>query len=149
MALAIAVATAIAMATPPLWTTWRPRWLPWYLESYVNGVHTFGVPQAWLFPIFPWTAFAFAGLAAGFVLFSEWPAKDRGARRPRFSALRASRLFYLASWLDKLPPHLRRRTIIWHTSPNFFLARVGVLLVIAWSVTRGAVGDWARSDSAH
>ncbi len=62
----------IALATPPLWTTWRPHWLPWFLESYVNGVHNLGVPQAWLFPIFPWTAFAFAGLAVGFPLFSEW-----------------------------------------------------------------------------
>jgi uncharacterized membrane protein len=31
--LAVAVSLGIAMATPPLWTTWRPRWLPWYLES--------------------------------------------------------------------------------------------------------------------
>ena len=29
-------------------------------------------PQPWLFPIFPWTAFAFAGLALGFVLQSDW-----------------------------------------------------------------------------
>ena len=43
----------IALATPPLYTTWRPRWLPWYLESYINGVHTFNSPQAWLFPDFP------------------------------------------------------------------------------------------------
>ena len=26
------VALAIALATPPLWTTWRILWLPWYLE---------------------------------------------------------------------------------------------------------------------
>ena len=70
--LAVAVGLGIALATPPLWTTWRPHWLPWFLESYVNGVHNLGVPQAWLFPIFPWTAFAFAGLAVGFPLLSEW-----------------------------------------------------------------------------
>jgi len=23
----------VAAATPPLWTTFRPRWLPWFLES--------------------------------------------------------------------------------------------------------------------
>ena len=33
---------------------YRPRWLPWYLESYVNGVHIFDKPQPWLFPLFPW-----------------------------------------------------------------------------------------------
>ena len=65
-------ALLISLLTPPLWTTWRPNWLPWPLESYINGVHNLGTPQAWLFPIFPWTAFAFAGLATGFILQSEW-----------------------------------------------------------------------------
>ncbi len=41
-----AVALGIAMATPPLWTTFRPRWLPWFLESYVNGVHNLDKPQS-------------------------------------------------------------------------------------------------------
>ena len=64
-------ALMISVLTPPLWTTWRPDWLPWPLESYINGVHNLGTPQAWLFPIFPWTAFAFAGLATGF-----WPSPE-------------------------------------------------------------------------
>src|SRR3970040_260191 len=71
--LSVAVATpAIALLTPPLWTTWRPGWLPWPLESYINGLHIFREPQPWLFPIFPWAAFAFAGLTAGFLLLSVW-----------------------------------------------------------------------------
>src|SRR5262249_51751608 len=32
-------AVTIAMLTPLLWTTWRPRFLPWELETYINGVH--------------------------------------------------------------------------------------------------------------
>jgi len=130
--LAAAVAAAIAMATPPLWTIWRPRWLPWYLESYVNGVHTFGVPQPWLFPIFPWTAFAFAGLAIGFLLFSDWPAKNPGRATALFGAAGVG-LFYLSGWLDRLPPFYAAYDY-WHTSPNFFLARVGILLMILWGV---------------
>src|SRR5215467_12797817 len=62
---AMATATVIAMLTPPLWTTHRPRFLPWPLESYINGVHIFNAPQPWLFPLFPWAAFSFAGLAVG------------------------------------------------------------------------------------
>src|SRR5271170_3295914 len=73
---AAGISLGIALLTPPLWTSWRPHWLPWYLESYVNGVHIYGVPQPWLFPIFPWTAFAFAGLAAGFLLFSDWSMRN-------------------------------------------------------------------------
>src|SRR5690348_2374506 len=76
---AASVSLAISLLTPLLWTTWRPDWLPWPLESYVNGVHNLGTPQAWLFPIFPWSAFAFAGLAVGFILQSEW-ARARQAR---------------------------------------------------------------------
>ncbi len=72
-------ATLISLLTPPLWTTWRPNWLPWPLESYINGVHNLGTPQAWLFPIFPWTAFAFAGLATGFILQSEWARERRNS----------------------------------------------------------------------
>ena len=61
-------ALLISLVSPPLWTNWRPTWLPWPIETYVDGVHNLGVPQAGLFPVFPWTGFAFAGLAAGFIL---------------------------------------------------------------------------------
>jgi uncharacterized membrane protein len=127
--LAAAIAAAIALATPPLWTTWQPRWLPWYLESYINGVHTYGVPQPWLFPIFPWTAFAFAGLAAGFLLFSDWASQNLATAVALFGATGLA-LFYLSSWLDRLPVRLYAVHDYWHTSPNFFLARVGILMMI-------------------
>src|SRR5207237_10784245 len=68
---AAAIALTISLLTPLLWTTWRPHWLPWPLESYINGVHNLGEPQPWLFPIFPWTGFAFAGLAVGLFLSSS------------------------------------------------------------------------------
>ena len=72
LVLALAAAAAVALATPAMWTTWRPRFLPWQVESYVNGVHIFDKPQVWLFPIFPWAAFAFVGLAVGFWLFTDF-----------------------------------------------------------------------------
>src|SRR5437588_12252806 len=71
-------AAAVALITPPLWTTHRPRFLPWPLESYINGVHIFDKPQPWLFPLFPWSAFAFAGLAVGFYLFSDFGKRKEG-----------------------------------------------------------------------
>src|SRR5437762_9731180 len=45
----------IALLTPPLWTSWRPSWLPWPIESYIDGAHNLSAPQPGLFPIFPWT----------------------------------------------------------------------------------------------
>jgi uncharacterized membrane protein len=130
--LAVASALAIALATPPLWTNWRPRWLLWYLESYINGVHTYDQPQPWLFPIFPWVAFAFAGLAAGFLLFSEWATRNLAKAATLFGFAGVA-LFYLASWLDARPSQLYVVYDYWHTSPNFFLARVGILLLILFA----------------
>ena len=130
-ALAAAAALFLSLATPPLWTTHRPSWLPWYLESYINGVHIHNSPQPWLFPIFPWTAFAFAGLAAGYVLFSDWGAKSL-ARTTAAFACAGIALFLLSVGVDKAPVHLYAVQDYWHTSPAFFLARVGIVLVIVW-----------------
>ncbi len=121
----------IAMLTPPLWTNWRPSWLPWPLESYIDGVHNLGAPQPWLFPIFPWTAFAFAGLAAGFVLFSDWGRAHTSQTLALFGVAGVG-LVAAARWLDHLPVQLYSVYDYWHTSPNFFLMRVGLLLVIAF-----------------
>src|SRR5216683_7006340 len=45
IAAGLVAATLVALATPWLWTTYRPRWLPWPLESYIDGVHVYGQPQ--------------------------------------------------------------------------------------------------------
>jgi len=126
---AVGGALAIALLTPPLWTSWRPDWLPWPVESYVNGVHNLGEPQAWLFPIFPWTAFAFAGLAVGFALQSTWVKLHEG-RAFLFTGVAGAVVLVMARWLDAHAPSLYPTYDFWHTSPNFFLIRVGWLLMI-------------------
>jgi uncharacterized membrane protein len=137
-----AFALSIALLTPPLYTTWRPDWLPWPLESYVNSVHNLGTPQAWLFPIFPWTAFAFAGLATGFVLQSVWAKRhERGIFL--LAALLGALLIAGARWLDARPWQLYSTYDFWHTSPNFFLIRVGILLIILF-----AAFAWCRWGAA-
>jgi uncharacterized membrane protein len=126
---AVVCAGAIAMLTPPLWTTWRPHWRVWWLESYFNGVHTFGTPQPWLFPVFPWAAFAFAGLAAGSLLLSELGRKNEAAAVALAGASGAA-LIVLGLWLDSRRAQLYGVYDFWHTSPNFFLIRTGIVLVI-------------------
>jgi uncharacterized membrane protein len=140
-------AALISLLTPPLWTTWRPDRLPWPLESYINGVHNLGSPQAWLFPIFPWTAFAFAGLATGFILQSEWA---RSRETLTFLLAGATGLVCVAAarWLDAQPRQLYAVYDYWHTSPNFFLIRVGMLLVIltaSYAWCRWGAGQWSFS----
>jgi len=129
----IFAAAVVSMATPPLWTTHRPKFLPWPLESYINGVHTFNQPQPWLFPLFPWSAFAFAGLAVGFFLFSEF-AKRREALS--FALLAATGILagILALAFDSSSIHLYAVYDYWHSNPDFFLMRCGILLLILFLV---------------
>jgi OpgC protein len=136
----------IALLTPPLYTTWRPTWLPWPLESYIDGCHNLGTPQPWIFPIFPWTAFAFAGLAAGFVLFRERrpldassdalsanaPAGTSAAKTLSLFAMTGIAAILAARQLDLSSFHLYSTYDYWHTSPNFLMMRVGLLLIIAF-----------------
>jgi uncharacterized membrane protein len=130
---AVAAAALVALLTPPLYTTWRPTWLPWPLESYINGCHNLGSPQPWLFPLFPWAAFAFSGLATGFILFRDnLQAPDRAFKTfALFAGLGAAAI--LASYLfDHSSLHLYSTYDYWHTSPNFLLIRVGILLLITF-----------------
>ncbi|MBZ5596729.1 MAG: DUF1624 domain-containing protein [Acidobacteriia bacterium] len=144
---AAGIGLVISLLTPLLWTNWRPHWLPWPLESYVNGVHNLGTPQPWLFPIFPWTAFAFVGLAIGFVVLSEW-ARNRQATIFALAGAGGIGLIDLARWLDRRPEQIYAVYDFWHTSPNFFLIRVGLLLVILAAIygwCRWGAGQWGFS----
>ena len=144
---AAGVGMSISLLTPLLWTNWRPRWLPWPLETYIDGVHNLGEPQAWLFPIFPWSAFAFIGLAVGFFLLSDG-ARKRGAATFVLAGTAGIALIYLARWLDARPHQLYTTYDFWHTSPNFFLIRVGMLLLIlaaAYLWCRWGAGQWGFS----
>lgn len=128
----VGIAAAVALVTPLMWTTWQPRWLPWYLESYINGVHIYGTPQPWLFPIFPWAAFGFVGLATGLLILSERGMGNPGRTLAICGAAGVGTLL-LAVWLDARPMQLYRVYDYWHTSPNFFMARVGVLLLVVFA----------------
>jgi Heparan-alpha-glucosaminide N-acetyltransferase, catalytic len=149
---ALTVVVLIALLTPPLYTTWRPTWLPWELESYINGCHNLGAPQPWLFCIFPWTGFAFAGLAAGAILFSEWGREDTAGLLAWFAAAGVAAVL-VARQLDHSSIQLYPIYDYWHTSPNFFMMRVGLLLMIAflvyawcqWGFATRGTGIWSFS----
>jgi uncharacterized membrane protein len=129
----IFAAVIVAMATPPLWTTHRPSFLPWPLESYINGVHVFNEPQAWLFPLFPWSAFAFAGLAVGFLLFTDFAKRREGLT---FAALGGAGIAAccLSVLFDSSRVHLYAVYDYWHSNPDFLLMRCGILLMILFVV---------------
>jgi len=143
----ISVATTVSVLTPLLWTNWRPRFLPWELETYINGVHNLGAPQPWLFPIFPWTAFAFAGLAFGFFLTSDF-AKRAGGLVFCFIGLVGVVFICISKFLDSRSLQIYPVYDYWHTSPSFFLIRVGMLLllvVFAYGWCCWGPGQWEFS----
>src|SRR5271168_793047 len=142
----LVLATVTAMVTPVLYTTHRLQFLPWPIESYIDGVHTFNAPQPWLFPIFPWIAFAFAGLAAGLFLFTNFAKRNE----PRtFVLLGATGALCCAAAMlfDLAPMRLYAVYDYWHTSPQFLLLRCGILLPImfaayvwcAWGLARNGL----------
>ncbi len=122
----IVTAAIISMLTPIVWSAWRPRFLPWPLESYINGIHTANEPQSWLFPIFPWCAFAFVGLAAGFSLFSETARKKEWQFFTRMAGLGAAGIV-VSLLLESLPVKVYTMHDYWHTDPTFFMLRCGML----------------------
>jgi len=96
-------------------------------------VHIFDKPQPWLFPLFPWSAFAFAGLASGFYLFSDFAKRKQGLA---FALLWATGILagLLSVFFDSSRVHLYAVYDYWHSNPDFFLMRCGVLLVILFLV---------------
>lgn len=144
---AAGISLLISLLAPLLWTTWRPDWLPWPIESYINGVHNLAVPQSWMFPVFPWAAFAFAGLAVGFILQSQW-TRTREAQAFFILGAVGLVLIELSRWLDAQPRQFYPVYDYWHTSPEFFLIRLGMLMVIltaSYAWCRWAAGQWGFS----
>lgn len=121
---------AIIMVSPLVWTHRFTR-LPWFIASYLNGVHNQGKPLSWLFPIFPWAAFAFAGVVVACILQSQQAKRLQSRRIPLIAAagVLVAGLGYI---FDHLPVSVFPAAMydFWHTSSGFFLIRVGVLLLI-------------------
>jgi uncharacterized membrane protein len=144
---AAGTALLISLLTPLLYTTWRPTWLPWPIETYIDGVHNLGIPQQGIFPVFPWTGFAFAGLAVGFLLQTEW-ARAHEARVFVSLGAAGAVLIEFSRWLDAQPRQIYPVYNYWLTSPQFFLIRVGMLLVIMTGVyawCRWGAAQWGFS----
>jgi hypothetical protein len=100
-----------------------------------------------LFPIFPWAAFAFAGLAFGFALQSEW-SRHCEAQVFIFAGIFGLALAEAAHWLSWRPWHFYAVDDFWHTSPSFFLIRLGMLLMIlaaSYAWCRWGGGQWGFS----
>lgn len=142
ISLSLMIATVIALVTPPLWTTHRLRFLPWMLESYINGVHIYASPSPWLFSIFPWSGFAFVGLAFSMFLFTDF-ARRREVLALALAAATGVVGCALSLWWDYSGTRIYAVYDYWHSSPNFFLMRCGILLILAFAIFAWCRWGWA------
>jgi Heparan-alpha-glucosaminide N-acetyltransferase, catalytic/OpgC protein len=139
--LSLLIAAIVAIVTPPLWTTHRPDFLPWMLESYINGVHNYGAPTPWIFSIFPWCGFAFVGLAFGSFLFSDFARRREVAALGIVGAIGA--LACASSlWWDYSGVRIYAVYDYWHSSPNFLLMRCGILLLLTLAIFAWCRWGW-------
>ena len=88
----------------------RPRWLPWYLESYINGVHIFDKPQPGSFRCFRGRRSHLPDSAIGFLLCL------RGRAAHEFAAIASiasggAVLYALGLWLRRAPQRSTPSTI--------------------------------------
>ncbi|HZQ20967.1 MAG TPA: heparan-alpha-glucosaminide N-acetyltransferase domain-containing protein [Terriglobales bacterium] len=132
IAAAILVTAAISTLTPLLWTSWRPSSLPWEFESYISEAVNLAHPHSSMFPIFPWAGFAFAGLALGFILINP-STKKLGAYVFGAAGACGVAFILLSKFFDSRAWQLYPVYNYWHTSPEFFTLRVGMLLLLVLS----------------
>ncbi|MDD5543655.1 MAG: heparan-alpha-glucosaminide N-acetyltransferase domain-containing protein [Acidobacteriia bacterium] len=130
---------AIVMFTPLVWYSSYPRWLPSLVTDYLHGGH-----RPWFFPIFPWVGFAFAGLFIGTLIIST---NEKFKESTLTLWLGAAGIVSIAGGMifDRLPAQLYPVYDYWHTSPNFFAVKFGVLLLMVcfsywWCVWWGQKG---------
>lgn len=137
LARSIALAAGIALATPLAWDLPWPDAIPFWLRGYWSG----RAPGAF-FPLFPWAGFTAAGAVVGLLLARGRQQGSETRVMLRLLALGVL-LIPVALLLDRLPSPYPRLDF-WWTSPNYFLVKVGILLLalaLSYAWTRA---PWAR-----
>jgi uncharacterized membrane protein len=123
IAAALLTAAAIAAVTPLAWDSELARRLPAGLAGYIDGRQ----PGSF-FPPFPWAGFAALGAAAGMILAA---VRGRGLERHLFAAMGVlgAAVIPLGLWADRTVPAVYPRYDFWHTSPAYFMVKVGIVLL--------------------
>jgi uncharacterized membrane protein len=119
---AFAFAAIVVFLTPVVWDYDFTRVFPLPIADYFNA------KQLSLFPLFPWAGFVFCGtLASQYFLSAQQRGEERKIMRGFFVV---GAIVSLAGYLsDKLPIHVYRTYDFWHTSPSFFVIRLGIVMM--------------------
>lgn len=118
-----ALAAAVVLLTPLAWATnWRAH-LPLGVAAYLSPA------TGSLFPLMPWAAFPLLGAALGYVYVTAWvhdPMQfSRRVLLPGGLVMAASGVVFAL-----VPFEPFGHTDFWFTSPNLFLVRAGLVLIV-------------------
>ncbi|MBI4547268.1 MAG: hypothetical protein HY707_04755 [Ignavibacteriae bacterium] len=128
----IALTAAVCFLTPIVWDIDFLSYTPSFIAQLFNSTH--GSP----FPLFPFVGFLFAGVLVSweFLVAMEKQQAHRFIRN-----LTLFGVIFIASGImfDALPIRIYRTYDFWYTSPNYFLIRLGALMLLtggAWYMAR-------------
>jgi uncharacterized membrane protein len=119
---ALVLAVTVVFLTPIVWDYDFTKVFPLPIASYFNA------KQLSLFPLFPWAGFVFCGtLASQYFLSAQQRSEERRIMR---GFLVTGAVVVLVGYLsDKLPIQVYRTYDFWHTSPSFFMIRLGIVMM--------------------
>jgi uncharacterized membrane protein len=130
---ALVLATVAAMVTPVLYTTHRLQFLPWPIESYIDGVHTFHAPPS---PVWPWDFSCLRNLR------SAMSAAPSSASAPLACSVARWRCFSTG-----FRSRYTLSTIIGTPARSSCCCAPESCCCSCWPRMRGAAGDWRSAAS--
>lgn len=123
----IVLAGIVVLSTPLVWDMNLSSVLPLPIADYLNA------EKSSPFPLFPWAGFLWFGAVVGFLYVSS---RQQGRERLFFIRLViAAGVLILGGLLfDNLPIQVYPHYDFWHTSPNWFAIRLGVVMLFCGSL---------------
>lgn len=126
----IGISLVVVFLTPVMWSVDFWNTLPWPVAAYMNGLHFS------LFPIFPWSAFLFAGAITGYFYQNARETKLEGGSTPKEEAMMRSLLWVAGSGIllsFAIEPFAATAYPVydyWLFSPSFYFLRLGLVMAL-------------------
>ena len=119
----IILATVLVFSTPVVWDYDFTKIFSLPVASYFN------VQQRSVFPLFPWSAFVFCGTFASQLFLA---ALQKGEERKIVARIfwSGAVIVILGIGSDPLMRRVYSTYDFWHTSPNFFMIRLGTVMMV-------------------
>ena len=117
---------------PVVWTVDVGSYLPLPVAAYFNNMHYS------LFPWFPWAGYLMLGSIAGHGFVLAIQNGDVATYMKRVAVV-AGIMIVLGIMFNVLPVHLYPVYDFWHSSPEFFFVRLGMVLLILVLLWKGEV----------